>query len=200
MSSHTVIHSYLMEAFTDWLETQLRVRGWQPAELARKANLGAGTLSRILSGTRRPGPEVCVAIAAVLGYPAEDVFRRAGLLPPAGPAAERSKMASYLFEQIPELSQDAALSMLRGLAGYRPGIMPQMTVSEVRASYDHVRVGELPEAERSLFQAIFKLLWQFSSPEEKMWAVRWFTQAAREVHTVDDQEREPALEDSEDDR
>ena len=199
MSSHTVIHSYLMEAFTDWLETQLRVRGWQPAELARKANLGAGTLSRILSGTRRPGPEVCVAIAAVLGYPAEDVFRRAGLLPPAGPATERSKMASYLFEQIPELSQDAALNMLRGLAGYRPGVIPQMAVSEVRASYDHVKVGDLLEEGRSLFQAMFKLLWRFSSPEQQAWAAQWFTQAV-EVHTVDDQEREPALEDSEDDR
>ena len=194
-----MVECFQMETFEEWLEAELKTRGWRSAELAREAGIADATLSRILLSTRKAGPKVCVALASALGYPPEYVFRRAGLLPAKNSISESAQMATYLFEQLPEISQTAGLAMLRGLAGYRPGVIPQMMVSEVRASYDHARVHDLPEEERSLFQAIFKLLWRFSSPEQRAWAARWFTQAV-DVHTMDDQEREPALEDSEDDR
>jgi len=189
-----------METFEEWLEVELKTRGWRRADLAREAGIADATLSRILLSTRKAGPQTCVALASALGYAPEYVFRRAGLLPVKDAISESAQMAGYLFEQLPDSSQIAALAMLRGLAGYGPGLTAQVAVSEARAPYDRLRLSDLPEKERSLFHAILKLLWRFSSPEEQAWAVQWFTQAAQNIHTVDDEERKPALEGSEDDR
>lgn len=68
--------------FTEWLEKELRNRGWRPADLAHRARVNTGTISNILNGFRRAGPDVCLAIARALKVPPEEVFRRAGLLPP----------------------------------------------------------------------------------------------------------------------
>ena len=70
-----------MTPFADWIEQELKQRGWKPADLTAAARLGAGTLSNILSEDRKPGPSVCLAIAQALDYPPEEVFRLAGLLP-----------------------------------------------------------------------------------------------------------------------
>lgn len=71
-----------MENFGDWLLAQLETRGWSQSELARRAGLGNATLSRIISGLRRAGPDAALSIAETLGEPPEKVFRLAGLLPP----------------------------------------------------------------------------------------------------------------------
>ena len=190
----------MREEFVTWLNDKLHTLGWNYSELARRmGNFTPSGVSRAMSENGGISYDFCVGVARAFELQPEELLRQAGLLPALPPEVREEREVQYLIRTISSEEREAALAMLRGLAGYRPGIIPQMTVSEVRASYDHVRVGELPEAERSLFQAIFKLLWQFSSPEEKMWAVRWFTQAV-DVHTMDDQEREPALEDSEDDR
>jgi transcriptional regulator with XRE-family HTH domain len=80
-----------MDKFTPWLLTELNNRSWRPADLARRAGLATGSLSNILNGNRRVGPEMCKAIAQALGEPPEKVFRLAGLLPPL-PAAEDERL------------------------------------------------------------------------------------------------------------
>jgi transcriptional regulator with XRE-family HTH domain len=71
-----------METFTEWIEKSLTERNWRPADLARAAGIPDATLSRILSGQRNPGPDVCLAVAQAFKEPPEKVFRLAGLLPP----------------------------------------------------------------------------------------------------------------------
>ena len=68
-------------AFEDWLEQQLAARNWRPIDLARAAGVAGPTITRILNGDRKLGPETAVAIARALGLSPEYVFRRAGLLP-----------------------------------------------------------------------------------------------------------------------
>jgi transcriptional regulator with XRE-family HTH domain len=92
-----------MKNFVEWLLVELNKREWQPATLARKANLNTGTLSHILNETRKPGPEVCRAIAVALEEPPETVFRIAGLLPPL-PGPEDDLILRELSEVVKRLT------------------------------------------------------------------------------------------------
>ena len=69
-----------MKTFSEWLQNELRKRGWGPAELAKKMGTYPATVSNVLNGMRNPGPEFCRALARALGYPQEYVFRKAGLI------------------------------------------------------------------------------------------------------------------------
>lgn len=70
-----------MEKLVSWLREELHKRDWRPADLAHKAGLSTGSLSNVLGGNRKAGPDICNAIARALGEPPEKVFRLAGLLP-----------------------------------------------------------------------------------------------------------------------
>ena len=67
--------------FSAWVYAEIDKRGWKASDLARAANVSKGTVSDILNERRRPGLDVCVAIARALKCPPEDVLRIAGLLP-----------------------------------------------------------------------------------------------------------------------
>lgn len=69
-----------MTSFGEWIVQTCEGRGWNTAELARRAGMNQSVLSRIINGGRNPGERTCTAIANALGIPAEEVFRRAGLL------------------------------------------------------------------------------------------------------------------------
>lgn len=68
-------------SFVEWLEGELSKRRWTRADLAREAKLSQTSFSKIFSGERKPGPDLCNAIARAFGIAPEIVFRRAGLLP-----------------------------------------------------------------------------------------------------------------------
>jgi transcriptional regulator with XRE-family HTH domain len=102
-----------MESFITWLEAELIERDWRLADLARKANLDTGSISRILSGTRKPGPEVCVAIARALNYPPEVIFRLAGLLPPDPGVDPEEKEVVHLFRQLGAEQRKLVLEAMR---------------------------------------------------------------------------------------
>ena len=70
-----------MSGFSIWLLEQMEAHGWRPAEFARKGEITGGALSNILNENRKPGWDICLAIAQVLKIPPGEVFRRAGLLP-----------------------------------------------------------------------------------------------------------------------
>ena len=76
-----------MDKFKPWLLQELKTRSWRRVDFARRAGLSMASLSDVLNGIYRPGPDMCTAIAQALGEPPEKVFRLAGLLPPL-PAAE----------------------------------------------------------------------------------------------------------------
>ena len=67
--------------FSNWLKEELKARGWNQSNLARRSNITSGQISRIISGTRGIGPDACHAIARALNIPSERVFRKAGFLP-----------------------------------------------------------------------------------------------------------------------
>lgn len=100
-----------MEKLTVWVLEELDKRGWKPADLAHRAGLSTGSLSNILNGNRKAGPDVCRAIADALGEPEEKVFRLAGLLSPL-PATEDSPTLQEIIDlakrMTPEQREQAA--------------------------------------------------------------------------------------------
>ena len=99
-----------MDKFIPWLLTELKNRSWRPADLARRAGLSMGSLSNILNGNRRAGPDLCKAVAQALGEPPEKVFRLAGLLPPL-PAAE-DELLHELLETFKRLTPEKRREVL----------------------------------------------------------------------------------------
>lgn len=69
------------ENFLSWLQAQLAERNWTQAELARRSGISTASISRIFSGARNTGTDVCQAIALALRLPPDELYRRAGLLP-----------------------------------------------------------------------------------------------------------------------
>ncbi len=102
-----------MKTFGDWLENEMNNRGWRPVDLANKARISRGSLSNIINDLRRPGPDICRAIANALQVPPEKVFRQAGLLPPKPETDERLEKAMHLFQQLSPEKQQFVLDALQ---------------------------------------------------------------------------------------
>ena len=103
--------------FVSWLEEELKQRGWSQSKLAKRGNIRANTVSRVLSHERNPGPDFCRAVARALGYPQEYVFRKAGLIddPPPSPlsAAYTRRIAETTGEYRPiDTTTDQILQIL----------------------------------------------------------------------------------------
>ena len=106
-----------MSSFGKWLGGELSRREWRQADLAHRAGLTNGTVSRIMKGSRRAGPEVCRALAAALDMPPEHVFRMAGLLPPDPAPVQEEQEALGLFRRLDAQMRPLALGILRMLSG-----------------------------------------------------------------------------------
>ena len=101
--------------FTQWLYTEMRQRRLSQSELARKAGVAQATISYVLSGERNPGAEFCVAISRALNVPAEEVFRRAGLLPADPEETPTLREALHLFRQLPPEQQRQKIAEMRAI-------------------------------------------------------------------------------------
>lgn len=58
----------------------MSAKDWNQSELARAAGLDAGTISNLINEIRKPGADVCRAIAKALGVSQSEVFFAAGLI------------------------------------------------------------------------------------------------------------------------
>lgn len=104
--------------FEIWLDEQLDKRGWNRSDLARKGNFNPSALSNIYTGRRKPGIDICNAIAAALKLPPEEVYREAGLLPAVtNQLQEDEKMMRFKFNLLKHKdSRDRAIRFLEFLA------------------------------------------------------------------------------------
>ena len=139
-----------MTNLVEYLEDELVSRSWRPADLARAANLPDATISHILNGNRRAGPEGCNALAQALDEPPEKIFRLAGLLPSVAPAVEDEREAVTILRDLPPDLRTAAMRMLRGL---KPGAArgsgaprPDLT-------------GTAPDGDRDPYLEVLEQLW-----------------------------------------
>lgn len=99
--------------FGEWLQGQLNERGMSQSQLAKLANLSRGTISNIINGNRGIGEDSLTSIARALRLPAEDVFRRAGILPPARDDDPIAKEAAHLISLLPDERKQQVLDYIR---------------------------------------------------------------------------------------
>lgn len=95
-----------MTDFGNWLLALCAERDWNAADLARRSGLSQPVISRIVNGERKAGVQTCRAIAHAFGIPIDEVYRRAGLLPPARAKTERVARIIAVIEELPEHEQD----------------------------------------------------------------------------------------------
>ena len=138
-----MVNCFHMESFSDWLERELAARGMRPADLARLANIGDATLSRILSESRNAGPDVCLNIAQAFELPPEMVFRQAGLLPPATEITEEWEELLYIWKCLSPGERQIALRILRSLARLPQRASHPVGEQDLRSILDRATIEQL---------------------------------------------------------
>lgn len=109
----------VMNEFQEWLQEQLNLRNWSASDLATRAGVGPSTITRILTGERGAGADVCTKIALALGVEEDEVFRIAGLLPRKKESlnglSDLQKEMLGLMNQLDETGQRMAVEVVKGL-------------------------------------------------------------------------------------
>ncbi|HEX2951689.1 MAG TPA: helix-turn-helix transcriptional regulator [Armatimonadota bacterium] len=100
--------------FIDWLQKEIKHRGWVQTELARRAKISVAQMSRIMTGEQGASAAVCRKIAYVLGLPPEEVMRRAGILPRSTTPDDVKELLFY-YTNLNKHDRGSALAMLRAL-------------------------------------------------------------------------------------
>jgi transcriptional regulator with XRE-family HTH domain len=96
-----------------WLNRELESRGWTQSDLARFSGVHRAVISKIILGGTKPTPETMEAIARALKIPPEQVFRVAGLLPPAINVDEDMEKILHEASKLPKQDQEEVLAFIR---------------------------------------------------------------------------------------
>ena len=104
----------LME-FTEYVQSEMKKRGWSQADLSRQTGMTTGGVSMLLNQTRKPSPETLLTLSKAFQIPPESIFRAAGLLPPEPQLTEGTKMILYLFQQLSDEGKRDLISYARFL-------------------------------------------------------------------------------------
>lgn len=99
--------------FSEWLQKQMDDRGWTQAELARRSKTTTATISRLLSGSRNVGPDMCVSIAGALKLSPDIVYRAAGLLPDRLEDADESREIANIYTSLNDVNREDVLEFAR---------------------------------------------------------------------------------------
>ena len=102
-----------MENITNYLLNEMEKRNWKPADLAKRAGVDSGLLSRILNGERNAGPDTCTSIAQALNVPPEVVFRKAGILPSKPNRNTFMDELEFIFNSLPDNDREEILEIAR---------------------------------------------------------------------------------------
>lgn len=98
--------------FTEWLEMQIRNRGWSQSECARACDLNRAVINKLLNGKCKPQPTTLMAIARGFKIPVETAYRAAGLLPPSDHDDDANQELIHLFKSIQSPQRRSTAIML----------------------------------------------------------------------------------------
>jgi transcriptional regulator with XRE-family HTH domain len=109
--------AYLVDFF-DYIQAQMRIRGWSQDAFATKAEISRSSVQRLLGVDtlgRDPSFEVIVSAAHALGVSDIDLLRRAGLLDPAPLPVMNEDELIRIFRRLPQTDKDQLLNFARYL-------------------------------------------------------------------------------------
>ncbi len=99
--------------FPKWLREELSRQQMIPAELSRRSGITEGTISRILSGARRPKIETVKEIARALMLDENYVLGAAGFISPAPEINPQHAELTHLFDMLPKKEQREIIAIIR---------------------------------------------------------------------------------------
>lgn len=99
--------------FVVWLEDILITKNLTASELAKRAHIDKGIISRVLNRERKPSTETLAAIANALKIPTEEVFRKAGILPEKPEIDPLMEDLLYTLSRLPQEDQDELLELAK---------------------------------------------------------------------------------------
>ena len=105
----------MSEKFANWLNEQMKERGWNQSETAVRADLSRTTISDFLSNTAPIGFEACNKLAKAFNIYPPEVFRIAGLIPAAPVKDEKLETLIHRFSQLNNDDQQTILELARFL-------------------------------------------------------------------------------------
>lgn len=108
-----------MSKFSDWLEQELKEQGLTQSELARRAGVTRAAINGVLSGARGPGVDLIKGIAKAFNIPAEEVFRRADILPPTVTKNELVERILLEMEDLPKEERENVLEYIKMVRSLR---------------------------------------------------------------------------------
>lgn len=136
----------MTNTFSDWLNVELKDRGWTMRELDRRSGLSVATISNVISGKTNPGLHFCVEVGRAFKMLPETVLRKAGLLPLLPPAVAEEKEAIALIRELPGRTREMIMVTLRALTSrHAPS-----AIAEAGASYETSLEQQLLETFRHL--------------------------------------------------
>lgn len=91
--------------FAEWLDGELRARGWNQSQLAAYMGKRQQTISSWFTDDRIPQSDMCLSLAEVLRVPAEFVLQKAGHLPADYQFAE-PELPAWLTQHLEKLTED----------------------------------------------------------------------------------------------
>jgi len=98
---------------SNWLQAELQNRDWSQSELARASGLHRAIISKIILQGSDPKPETLEAIAKALKFPPEQVYRVAGILPPAPNVDEEIEQIVHETSKLSKDDQREILAFIR---------------------------------------------------------------------------------------
>lgn len=104
-----------MDTFSVWLQQEMDSRGWNQADLHRKADLSRTVISDVLTGKVKPGFEFCVKVGKAFHIPGELVMQKAELLPKTSSKNEEHLELQGLYEALNAQDRETVLNMMRFL-------------------------------------------------------------------------------------
>lgn len=105
-----------MTDFIEWVEEELKNKGWNRNDLSRRSGVDSGHLSRVLNRERGYGPDTVLAIAQALGAPPVLAFQKAGWLPDNDSQARISDIiTAYKIDELSQTDKDLVLKFVEFL-------------------------------------------------------------------------------------
>lgn len=98
--------------FGEWLKEELENRGISQYAFGKMIGVTSTHINHLINNRRKPSADMLESIARGLHLPQEEVFRRAGILPPISPKSEQKEKLIYLFDQFPENEKEDLLTYM----------------------------------------------------------------------------------------
>ena len=107
--------SVLMDiTFSAWLSNKMMEHNWTQSDLARASGLTRQAISYYLSEkSKQPDEFALQRIAHALKLPPEQVYRAAGILPPAINIDEEMERIIHEIEKLPKADREEVLAFIR---------------------------------------------------------------------------------------